>query len=221
MQGQLNEKEQKNMKSYFISQAILVCISAKEQGFPLDDIVEFLNNYDNNTENFYNIIKKYYDDKGLIKDEYVDLGRYLRNIAYFIFMLEEINKMKKKVFLGGTCSGYDWRKDFIKMIRHECNYYNPIVKNWCEEDRIREVHERQTCDYVLYVITSGLKGVYSIAEVIDDSNKRPERTILCILKDGINEQMYKSLKATANLARENGANVFFSLEDTANFLNSK
>lgn len=78
-----------------------------------------------------------------------------------------------KVFLGGTCSGYKWRNKLIPMLK--CDYYNPIVKNWSEKDRLREVHERKTADYILYVITSGLKGVYSIAEIIDDSNKRPEK----------------------------------------------
>lgn len=122
-----------------------------------------------------------------------------------------------KVFLGGTCSGYKWRDDLIPMLN--CDYYNPIVKNWSEEDRLREVHERETADYVLYVITSGMKGVYSIAEIIDDSNKRPEKTIVCVLYDNIDEQMSKSLSATLNLAKSNGATVLNSLEDIASFLN--
>lgn len=66
-----------------------------------------------------------------------------------------------KVFLGGTCAGWKWRDEL------------QLVKNWSEEDRLREVHERETSDYVLYGITNGIKGVYSIAEVVDDSNKRP------------------------------------------------
>lgn len=46
-----------------------------------------------------------------------------------------------RVFLGGTCSGYKWRDELIPML--SCNYYNPIVKNWCEDDRLREVNERE------------------------------------------------------------------------------
>lgn len=80
-----------------------------------------------------------------------------------------------KVFLGGTCAGWKWRDELQPLLK--CDYYNPIVKNWSEEDRLREVHERETSDYVLYGITNGIKGVYSIAEVVDDSNKRPEKTI--------------------------------------------
>lgn len=122
-----------------------------------------------------------------------------------------------KVFLGGTCSGYKWRNDLIPMLK--CDYYNPIVKNWSEADRLREVHERETADYVLYVITSGMKGVYSIAEIIDDSNKRPEKTIVCVLYDGIDKQMSHSLKAVVNLAKSNGVHVCKTLSEVAELLN--
>lgn len=123
-----------------------------------------------------------------------------------------------KVFLGGTCSGYPWRKDLIPMLN--CDYYNPIVKNWSEEDRQREVLERKSADFVLYVITSGLKGVYSIAEVVDDSNKRPAKTILCVLQDGFNAKMRHSLRAVEHLVEENGACVCHSLQEVAELLNS-
>lgn len=122
-----------------------------------------------------------------------------------------------KVFLGGTCSGRKWRDELIPMLK--CDYYNPIVKNWSESDRLREVHERETADYVLYVITSGLRGVYSIAEIIDDSNKRPEKTIVCVLFDGFDKQMAHSLRAVVNLARDNGVTVCESLSDVAEVLN--
>lgn len=124
-----------------------------------------------------------------------------------------------KVFLGGTCSGYKWRNDLIPMLN--CQYYNPIVKNWSEADRLREVHERETSDYVLYVVTSGMKGVYSIAEIIDDSNKRPEKTIVCVLYDGVEHKMAHSLKAVVNLAKSNGATICNTLNDVANFLNNR
>lgn len=124
-----------------------------------------------------------------------------------------------KVFLGGTCSGRDWRRELIPTL--DCEYYNPIVKNWSEADRIREVYERETCDVVLYVITSGLKGVYSIAEVIDDSNKRPEKTVFCVLYDGFDKKMSHSLEAVVNLARSNGAAICESLWDVAVEINTR
>lgn len=122
-----------------------------------------------------------------------------------------------KVFLGGTCSGYNWRAKFIPMLK--CDYYNPIVKNWSEEDRVREVKEREQADIVLYVITNGLKGVYSIAEVVDDSNKRPSKVVFCVLKDGIDSQMKRSLDAVMQLIKANGGYVCDSLEKAASYIN--
>ena len=77
-----------------------------------------------------------------------------------------------KVFLGGTCSGWKWRDEFQKMLK--CDYYNPMTHGWNEKDRQKEVYERKTADFVVYGITKGIKGVYSIAELIDDANKRPK-----------------------------------------------
>lgn len=126
-----------------------------------------------------------------------------------------------KVFLGGTCSGWKWRDELQPLLK--CEYYNPIVKNWSEKDRIREVYEREHCDYVLYGITNGIKGVYSIAEVVDDSNKRPEKTILLNLykedERVFTKQMSNSLRAVENLVKENGVKVFRDIKEVVEFLN--
>lgn len=122
-----------------------------------------------------------------------------------------------KVFLGGTCAGRKWRDEITPKLT--CDYYNPIVKNWSEEDRLREVRERQTADVVVYTITSDMAGVYSIAEIIDDSNKRPQKTVVCILYDGFDKKMAHSLRAVEKLAKENGAHVVDSLEDLVKYLN--
>lgn len=130
-----------------------------------------------------------------------------------------------KVFLGGTCAGWKWRDELQPLLK--CDYYNPIVKNWSEEDRLREVHERETSDYVLYGITNGIKGVYSIAEVVDDSNKRPEKTIFLNLyktyeRSGESKQMAHSLKAVENMLKANGVVVFSgekALLEVADYLN--
>ena len=88
-----------------------------------------------------------------------------------------------KVFLGGTCNNSIWRDKLIPMLN--INYFNPVVEDWTEECMIEERRQRETCDYCLYVITPSMSGVYSIAEVIDDSNKRPGKTIFCILNSEV------------------------------------
>ncbi|RIA83263.1 hypothetical protein C1645_743199 [Glomus cerebriforme] len=64
-------------------------------------------------------------------------------------------------------------------------------------------------------------GFYAIAEVVDDSNKRPEKTIFCYLAEGFGQHQIKSLQATARLVKENGTQVFTSLEEVAKYLNSE
>ena len=80
---------------------------------------------------------------------------------------------------------------------------------------------REHDDLILYVITSGLKGVYSIAEVVDDSNKRPDKVIFCVLEDEFDRQMKHSLLATMNLVRDNGCYVCSSLFEVAQYINDK
>ena len=103
------------------------------------------------------------------------------------------------------------------------DYFNPVVDDWTPECQDEEIRQRESCDYCLYTITPKMTGVYSIAEVVDDSNKRPEKTILCVLDEdnesSFSETQIKSLKQVKEMVKNNGANVFDSLEDIASFLN--
>ena len=88
---------------------------------------------------------------------------------------------KTKVFLGGTCNNSTWRDKLISLLK--IDYFNPVVDDWTPECQDEEIRQRELCDYCLYTITPKMTGVYSIAEVVDDSNKRPEKTILCVLDE--------------------------------------
>lgn len=128
---------------------------------------------------------------------------------------------KTKVFLGGTCNNSTWRDKLIPLLK--IDYFNPVVDDWTPECQDEEIRQRELCDYCLYTITPKMTGVYSIAEVVDDSNKRPEKTILCVLDEDdeniFSETQIKSLKQVKEMVKNNGANVFDSLEDIASFLN--
>jgi len=128
---------------------------------------------------------------------------------------------KTKVFLGGTCNNSTWRDKLIPLLK--IDYFNPVVDDWTPECQDEEIRQRELCDYCLYTITPKMTGVYSIAEVVDDSNKRPEKTILCVLDEddesSFSETQIKSLKQVKEMVKNNGANVFDSLEDIASFLN--
>jgi hypothetical protein len=131
-----------------------------------------------------------------------------------------------KVFLGGTCNNSTWRERLIPLLH--IDYFDPVVDDWNEECQKREIEERENADFCLYVLTPKMTGVYSIAEVTDDSNKRPEKTILCILNEDIDDRelrhiwpagMEHSLEAVKNLVNANGAYTAHSLGAVAMFLN--
>jgi len=117
------------------------------------------------------------------------------------------------------------------------DYFNPVVENWTEKCMIEERRQREICDYCLYVITPSMIGVYSIAEVIDDSNKRPEKTIFCVLGEEIptfkNHSIsypsaktsfsigeIKSLNQVGLMVERNGGMYFKSLDEVAEYLNN-
>jgi hypothetical protein len=130
--------------------------------------------------------------------------------------------MKGRVFLGGTCNNSTWRKRFIDMIK--IPYFNPVVNNWNYAAQVNEEREKILCRYHLYVVTPLMTGVFSIAELIQDSIKIPDRTLICFLKsdDGkeFEDSQWKSLMAVAAMAQSNGAKFYTSLEKVADFLNN-
>lgn len=125
-----------------------------------------------------------------------------------------------KVFLGGTCNGSMWRDKLIPMLK--IDYFDPVVPDWTPECMAEEIRQREICDYCLYVITTYISGVYSIAEVVDDSNKRPEKTIFCISEHNgdFAEGQRRSLEQVGKMVGRNGGKYFNSLEAVAKYLNS-
>jgi len=132
-------------------------------------------------------------------------------------ILYHINK-GERVFLGGTWSETStWRDELIPQLK--ISFFNPIVKDWNEEAKKEEIKQRRRCDYLLYVITSDMTGVYSIAEVVDDSNKRPKKTVLCVIEDGFTESQLSSLNSVKEMVKNNGATVLNHLEEVVEHLN--
>lgn len=132
----------------------------------------------------------------------------------------------KRIFLGGTCNDSRWREDLIiPHLNIEVDYFNPVVPDWNEEAYQRELFERENCDFCLYIITPKMTGFYSIAEVIDDSNKRPRKTIFCFIQedDGseFEKHQLKSLEKIGKMVVSNGGYWFQTPQDVVSFLNEK
>lgn len=83
-----------------------------------------------------------------------------------------------KVYLGGVEEGSTWRERL--MLR-----FDP-------ESIESTLDETEDCDYYIYTY-SPIGGCLSniIAEAVDSSNKRPEKTIFCILNEDYNQKAHE------------------------------
>ena len=128
-----------------------------------------------------------------------------------------------KVFLGGTCNESKWRDHLIKNLK--IDYFNPVVEDWTAACQAQEVIQRAECDLLLYVISPKMTGVYSIAEAVEDSIKRPDKTIFCYIRG--DEDRYftpgqtRSLYAVGKMVERNGGKFFRQLIDVEKYLNRK
>ena len=125
--------------------------------------------------------------------------------------------MSKRVFLGGTCNESLWRnRMMIFLFKGGVEYFNPVVDDWNDPAMENELREREACDFYLYGITPKMMGTYSIAEVVDDSNKRPEKTILVLMRhdagEKFTESQWKSLVSVGKMVKKNGGVVFDDLK---------
>jgi hypothetical protein len=103
-----------------------------------------------------------------------------------------------KVFLGGTCAETTWRQQIIPHL--QLNYFNPVVDDWNDECRLQEIDEKNMhCNVHLYVITSALEGVFSVAEVVDSAHTKGKITILHIIPEGFSQGQLMSLRALKDL----------------------
>lgn len=137
---------------------------------------------------------------------------------------------KITVGLFGTCENTNWREEFIKLLNDDIETFNPVVNNWNEEAKRNEEYHKKNDDYILFVITPNIAGVYSIAEAVDMSNKRPDRVLFLYTKVDYNidkgvtkftDKQINSLEEVKKLIKNNGSKVFDSLEEASQFINTK
>lgn len=135
-----------------------------------------------------------------------------------------------KIFLGGTCNESKWREHLMPMFdKVGIYYFNPVVDDWTPDCMTEEIEQRKKCDFVLFVITPRMTGVYSIAEVVDDSNKQPKKTLLFILDNDIDDggktivfdrAQMKSLGAVEKMVENNCGTICHSFDDIVTYLNT-
>lgn len=117
---------------------------------------------------------------------------------------------KKKVFLGGTCNGSDWRS-YAEFKLKSCgvDFFNPIVKDWNEKAQAIEILEKEhRCNIHLYVITPLMLGCFSIAEAVESAHRKDVKTIFCFISFDKNtlfdSAQLRSLDAVGKLIERHG-----------------
>lgn len=123
----------------------------------------------------------------------------------------------RKLFLGGTCNGSDWRSVIIPHLK--VPYFNPIVsgREWSDEDKDNEFRERNViCSHLLYVITPQTKGLFAVAELMHDSMAKPNKTIVCFLREyggeRFDDQQWSSIESIMELVGKYHSNVCTDLD---------
>lgn len=132
-----------------------------------------------------------------------------------------MEKNRNKIFLGGTCAETTWRDELIVVL--QVPYFNPVVEDWTPECQQKEEFEKaEKCNIHLYVITSAMTGVFSIAEVIESSCTPGKITIFHIIPGGFDEAQLRSLKAVAGMVVKHGGISYISgeLNRTARVINN-
>lgn len=138
-----------------------------------------------------------------------------------------MERPRTKLFLGGTCGNSTWRDEIIPKL--QVDYFDPVVKDWTPKCQEEEEKQKEICNFHLYVITKEITGYFSIAEVVDDSNKYTNcdynsyysyKTIIyCFIPEGMAEHQIRSLEAVGRMVQNNGALWMKSLNDIVHYVN--
>lgn len=114
----------------------------------------------------------------------------------------------QRFFLGGTTAGTGWRDEVIPELKKRgLEFFDPRVEDWNDDARKKEEEEKEKCDTMLFLITSEMKGVFSVAEVINSSwevvSSGNGFVYFGILDNGEwDEPRWRSLQATLEMVEE-------------------
>lgn len=126
--------------------------------------------------------------------------------------------------MGGTCNESTWRDELLPQLCSKVDAFNPVVDDWNETAQANEDWHKANDDFCLYVLTPEMAGLYSIFEVADDSNKRPNKTVCCFLRACNGREFdagtWRGIEKMKRDLVRNGATVCDDLEGVAAFLNA-
>ncbi|MBV6644296.1 MAG: hypothetical protein KI790_02540 [Cyclobacteriaceae bacterium] len=131
-----------------------------------------------------------------------------------------------KVFLDGTENGSEWRVKLVpELDRMGIDYFDPTVLARSKRSHEEEIDQKNQSDFHLYLITPLMDDFENISELIEDSNKNPQKTIFSFMEQEqqltFNEHQVKSLKRVGEMVEKNGGVWCRSNVDLLSFFSSK
>lgn len=136
-------------------------------------------------------------------------------------LFKKKHKFLYDVYLAGTCNNSKWRAELIPLLNKDVKYIDPTTDYWDHSLEMKMRNEKSKCKYILYTITSEMKGVLAIANVVDLAHKIPKRIIFCCLKEGFDQEQLASLEEVKYLLSEYNVQICDSLFSVANFINEE
>lgn len=130
-----------------------------------------------------------------------------------------------KIFLDGTENGSTWRQQLIPQLDNlNIFYFDPTIKARSKRSFQEELDQKKQSDFHLYFITPKMDDFENISELIEDSNKNPQKTLFHFMEADENEvfntHQIKSLKRVGEMVEKNGGTWCREFEDILNHLNT-
>lgn len=114
-----------------------------------------------------------------------------------------------KVFLDGTENGSKWRQQLIPNLeKNDIEFFDPTIQARSKRSYQEELDQKKQSDFHLYLITPKMDDFENISELIEDSNKNPQKTLFLFMEadenDAFNTHQIKSLKRVGEMVEKNG-----------------
>lgn len=128
-----------------------------------------------------------------------------------------------KIYLSGTVPSSFWSDNFESS--PQLKYYVPVSSTGSVSELEKNKKEWEECDYCLHLVTPKMKGFQEVVDLVDDSNKRSDKTLYCFLvengEDKFSEHQIKSLNAIGKMVNTNGGKWLKDIEEVKSFLNKQ
>lgn len=128
-----------------------------------------------------------------------------------------------KVFLDGTENGSTWRQQLIPKLESKgIEFFDPTIQARSKRSYQEEMDQKKQSDFHLYLITPKMDDFENISELIEDSNKNPQKTLFHFMEadenDAFNTHQIKSLKRVGEMVEKNGGTWCKEIDEILNRL---